>query len=207
MSKLLALLSPTHNSDLTRPRCSRTEPIYHDMYRGAVKGIKQRLIKTTKNRKPPMVFVSELGLRRLSPQDQRPRFVSIPKQDHLVCFIGGSLMLGAIFSGDPHKPNTGREPRFGTMGSSSSSSAYPPSSLWALSDISSTSLEDWGLGGELTSTCVATYRETSTGLSPEIAMFRQDDDGIDDSLGKDWYIKRCLAHVCFFFFFVLVISS
>ena len=54
-----------------------------------------------------------------------------PKQDHLVCFLGGSLLLGVT------------EARL----------SVPPNS----EEFSQTDLEDWELGTGLIKTCVDTY--------------------------------------------------
>jgi endoplasmic reticulum Man9GlcNAc2 1,2-alpha-mannosidase len=58
----------------------------------------------------------------------------IPKQDHLVCFLGGSLMLGAV------------------------ASATVPVSIPPRSDeLPDHAKRDWKTGVELVETCVRTY--------------------------------------------------
>jgi len=63
-----------------------------------------------------------------------------PKQDHLVCFLGGSLMLGAT-----------------TTESISSPISTPP----LASELSESGQKNWKLGYELINTCMDTY-ETAT---------------------------------------------
>jgi len=87
----------------------------------------------------------------------------IPKQDHLVCFFGGSLMLGAV-----------------------ASAATPMSIPPRLDELPDHAKRDWQTGVELVETCVRTY-DTQTGLSPEIVHFRTATDRMQHS--QDWYIK------------------
>ena len=60
----------------------------------------------------------------------------VPKQDHLACFLGGSLMLGAVDGG---------------------SSSVPP----LPSELSENAKRDWKTGVELIKTCMETH-QTST---------------------------------------------
>jgi len=83
------------------------------------------------------------------------------KQDHLVCFLGGSLLLGA------------------TEGRAS----VPPD----MQKFVSRDARDWDAGVELIKTCMKTH-ETATGLSPEIAFFYPPEDRA--SKEKDWFIKK-----------------
>ena len=64
----------------------------------------------------------------------------LPKQDHLVCFLGGSLMLGAT-----------------TTESIASPVSVPP----LASELTESGQKDWKLGFELINTCMNTY-ETAT---------------------------------------------
>ena len=64
----------------------------------------------------------------------------LPKQDHLVCVLGGSLMLGAT-----------------TTGSIASPVSVPP----LASELTESGQKDWKLGFELINTCMNTY-ETAT---------------------------------------------
>lgn len=99
-----------------------------------------------------------------------------PKQDHLVCFLGGSLLLGVT---------DGRGP-------------FPP--RW--STLSNAQRRDWNTGTELIKTCMATHNTATyvsiwiegllflttclffRGLSPEIAHFKTADKS--DGKTPDW---------------------
>jgi hypothetical protein len=80
-----------------------------------------------------------------------------PKQDHLVCFLGGSLMLGAT-----------------TVGALVHPVSIPPKP----DELSTAGKRDWKNGVELVNTCMATH-DSATGLSPEIVYFRIPSDGMD----------------------------
>jgi mannosyl-oligosaccharide alpha-1,2-mannosidase len=64
-----------------------------------------------------------------------------PKQDHLVCFLGGSLMLGAVATEAQRRPVS-----------------IPPMAV----ELSETGKRDWMTGFELINTCVDTYKDTAT---------------------------------------------
>lgn len=66
------------------------------------------------------------------------------KQDHLVCFLGGSLMLGATTAGALVPPVS-----------------VPPKA----SEFSATGQRDWTTGVNLIETCVDTYRTARCALS------------------------------------------
>lgn len=82
-----------------------------------------------------------------------------PKQDHLVCFLAGSFILGVTEGGK-------RELDWHNLDQSD--------------------LEDYMAGTGLLETCVDTYN-TATGLGAEIVMFRIREDPLADE--EDWYIK------------------
>jgi Glycosyl hydrolase family 47 len=63
------------------------------------------------------------------------------KQDHLVCFLGGSLMLGATTTEAQTLPVS-----------------VPPTAR----ELSKTGKRDWTTGFELVNTCVDTYKQTAT---------------------------------------------
>jgi hypothetical protein len=146
---------------------SHSEAIYDTMYKEAAKGIKRHLLKQTYKSK--LLFTSEIEP-RVQPNNQRPTFTGVPKQDHLVCFLGGSYMLGAIHAS-----------------LESGSMTYPPLSIDQFTPLA---LEDWTVGHELIRTCVDTYQGTKTGLSAEISMFRPEGDTHPDKEKEDWYIKK-----------------
>jgi len=88
-----------------------------------------------------------------------------PKQDHLVCFLPGLLLLGAVDGGF---------------------ASVPP----LASELSETARRDWINGYQLIKTCMETHK-TATGLSPEIAHFRSKTDPsmVAENAPDDWYIK------------------
>lgn len=65
----------------------------------------------------------------------------MPKQDHLVCFLGGSLMLGAT-----------------TTGTLENEVSVPP----AEDELSEIGERDWKTGSKLLDTCIDTYKGTAT---------------------------------------------
>lgn len=66
------------------------------MYDEAMVGIKKHLIGQT--RKSNLIFTQELHPAR-HPRDQSATWQIVPKQDHLVCFLGGSFLLGITEGG------------------------------------------------------------------------------------------------------------
>ncbi|XP_073158751.1 mannosyl-oligosaccharide 1,2-alpha-mannosidase MNS3 [Henckelia pumila] len=114
----------------------------HDMYKESVKGIKELLVrKSTPN---GLVFVGEL------PYGLHSAFS--PKMDHLVCFLPGTLALGATKG--IAKEKAMRE------------------NLLSFED-----LENLKLAEDLVKTCVEMYSVTSSGLAPEIAYFNMEGEG------------------------------
>jgi len=87
-----------------------------------------------------------------------------PKQDHLVCFLGGSLMLGVASAYPNHRP------------------------VW--SRMSPSQQLDYVAGKGLIDTCVETYEGTETGLGAEIIMFNSPEQSKKSYDPVDWYIKR-----------------
>lgn len=116
----------------------------------------------------------------------QPEWTSSPKQDHLVCFLGGSLMLGAV-----------------TTEAKTTKVSIPPKP----SELSEVGTRDWLTGRALIETCMDTYNSSTwvatdvdkalssdvqrSGLSPEIAHFYVPDDGRnpEENRFKDWYVK------------------
>ncbi|KAJ6605364.1 glycoside hydrolase family 47 protein [Mycena vulgaris] len=72
----------------------RTEPVYLKMYEDAMQGIHDHLVHKTPTRK--LTYVAELIPHGA---DWRTSWTVQHKQDHLVCFLAGSLMLGATTAG------------------------------------------------------------------------------------------------------------
>ncbi|KAJ2397249.1 mannosyl-oligosaccharide alpha-1,2-mannosidase, partial [Coemansia sp. RSA 2559] len=127
----------------------QTEPRFRAEYDTAMEGVKKYLVAVSPSQN--LTFVGEmLSLRNTSP-------VFSPKMDHLVCFLGGNLALGA------------------TQGRSLSEMS--PRSLTARDR------EDLVLARQLTETCVQMYFDTPSELAPEIAYFRW----IDPATGTEQY--------------------
>nr|XP_019044540.1 mannosyl-oligosaccharide alpha-1,2-mannosidase [Kwoniella bestiolae CBS 10118]OCF23470.1 mannosyl-oligosaccharide alpha-1,2-mannosidase [Kwoniella bestiolae CBS 10118] len=134
----------------------REEPVYRDMYDEAMGGIKKHLIGQTK--KSGLIFTQELHPAR-HPRDQSQTWQVVPKQDHLVCFLGGSFLLG-ITEGGKREVD------------------------WK--NLDEVQEEDFVVGKGIVESCMKTH-ETATGLAPEIAMFVQWSD--ERAADEDWYIK------------------
>jgi len=77
-----------------------------------------------------------------------------PKMDHLVCFLGGTM---ALSSTEGHPIDNGTLTR---------------------SQFSEVEEEDFKIGEELTKSCYEMYRQTETGLAPEIVYWVQNEDQI-----------------------------
>ncbi|CAE6474146.1 unnamed protein product [Rhizoctonia solani] len=134
-----------------------TEPVYREMYDRAMAAIHKNLVFKTP--RSGLSYIAELEPTRSAKIPEKWK-VS-PKQDHLVCFLGGSLQLG-VTEGHNLDPKNLRK-------------------------LSAGKQRDWKLGEELTRTCMATH-ETKTGLSPEIAVFYAEGD--IQSKTKDWHAKN-----------------
>lgn len=110
------------------------------MWDEALMGIRKHLVAYTKNAQLMILGERPTGLREsLS-----------PKMDHLVCFLPGTIALGA----------TG---------------GLPLSQAKKLPTWSQRHDEEMLMARELMKTCWATYLATSTGLAPEITYFLTDD--------------------------------
>ncbi|EIW67442.1 hypothetical protein TREMEDRAFT_33664 [Tremella mesenterica DSM 1558] len=135
----------------------RQEPVYRDMYDEAMSGIKTHLMGTTPY--GMVVHTQELMPQR-DPDTGGPAWKIVPKQDHLVCFLGGSFLLGVTEGGR-------RELNEETL-------------------VMPRDLEDVAVGTGIIEGCMKTH-ETATGLAPEIAMFVEKSDPRAKEI--DWYIK------------------
>ncbi|PIN04680.1 1, 2-alpha-mannosidase [Handroanthus impetiginosus] len=111
----------------------------HDMYKESMKGVKELLVR--KSVPNGLVFVGEL------PYGHQGAFS--PKMDHLVCFLPGTLALGATKG--IAKEKAMRE------------------NLLNFED-----LENLKLAEDLAKTCFEMYSVTSKGLAPEIAYFNME---------------------------------
>ncbi|KIY69234.1 glycoside hydrolase family 47 protein [Cylindrobasidium torrendii FP15055 ss-10] len=143
------------------------ESIYKKMYEESMQGLHDKLVHKTYRQ--GLTYIAELVPHGRCVSS--PSFQVAHKQDHLVCFLAGSLMLGAT-----------------TVGAKKSQiPSVPP----LMSELRATGQRDWNTGVELLETCMKTYLESETGLSPEIAMFKADESlAKQGDADKDWYIKN-----------------
>jgi endoplasmic reticulum Man9GlcNAc2 1,2-alpha-mannosidase len=121
------------------------------MYEDAMEGVAKYLIKRTPqgvlytselipHRSPPNgeMFVFSLVIRLFNTYSTDfSAWTLIPKQDHLVCFLGGSLMLGAV-----------------TAGAAVDTVSIPPTA----EELSDSGKRDWLNGVELIDTCMMTHQ-------------------------------------------------
>ena len=120
-----------------------SEPVYLEMWEEALVGIQKHLIIPTKYAKFSMVAKPPGGI--WGPLS--------PKTDHLVCFLSGSIALGA------------------TDGLTEAEARRLPS--WNAEKV-----RQMQLARELTKTCWGMYKVTDTGIAPEIAWFRAADESL-----------------------------
>ncbi|KAJ7276671.1 glycoside hydrolase family 47 protein [Mycena rebaudengoi] len=135
------------------------EPVYLQMYRDAMQGIHDNLIQRTPTSN--ITYIAEF-----MPDDYddwKTSWKLQHRQEHLACFLAGSLMLGAV-----------------TTGAISGLVSVPPRA-GELSDIG---MRDWQNGVDLLEGCMETHK-TATGLSPEAVEFHV----TPNEPGGDWYIK------------------
>lgn len=125
------------------------EPVYKDMYDEAVSGIKEHLVRQSYPGK--LKFIGEL--------EHGIGGALSTKMDHLVCFVGGMLAVGATNGTTIDKA---RKQSWTTVRES-----------------------DFRLGLEITRTCYETYASTDTGLGPEIVVFNVDENSSEDFFIKN----------------------
>ncbi|GMM35956.1 mannosyl-oligosaccharide 1,2-alpha-mannosidase [Saccharomycopsis crataegensis] len=130
------------------------ERIYAQLYRESVNGVKKHMVR--KSGPSGLSYIGELE------HGINGQFSS--KMDHLVCFYGGLLALGAT-DGETVED-------------------YRRHHLWT-----STRNDDLQLGKEITKACYMMYHQTETGLAPEIVVFND-----DPAANGDFYIKRNDRH-------------
>jgi mannosyl-oligosaccharide alpha-1,2-mannosidase len=118
------------------------------MWEQALAGIQKHLVASTKHSK--LQFIAELPQGIGGPLS--------PKMDHLVCFLPGSIALGA------------------TEGRTEKEARQTPG--W-----NAQKKQQMQLARELTKTCWAMYTVTDSGLSPEIAWFEVDEADLGPSSG------------------------
>jgi len=134
---------------------NKKEPIYWKMYRESVEGVKKHMLG--KSKPSGLTYVGEL--------DRGIGGGLSPKMDHLVCFYGGLLALGA--TGGLTLAEARKLPTWGEEQES-----------------------DFKLGEELTYSCYKMYHDVQpTGLSPEIVVFN-----LDSLKSADFIIKPLDTH-------------
>lgn len=133
---------------------SKQERVYLDMYRESVEGVKKHLVG--KSEPNGLTFIGEL--------DNGINGELSPKMDHLVCFYGGLLALGA------------------TQGKSLKEAKKSD-------DWNEVKEADFKLAEELTYSCYRMYHDTESGLAPEIVVFNK-----DKSEEKDFFVKKADKH-------------
>lgn len=121
---------------------AKTQAVYREMYDQTVDAIQKYLV--TRSEPNGLVYIGEIMAG--SPD------IIYPKMDHLVCFIGGMLALGAT-----EGPSLSQEPI-----------------------LTSRNKNDLELGRDITRTCFEMYNTTATGLASEIVYFNMDPDKMDD---------------------------
>ncbi|KAG9023567.1 mannosyl-oligosaccharide alpha-1,2-mannosidase, partial [Serendipita sp. 407] len=150
---------------------SRKERDLLRMWDDAIDQIHENLLLRTPKR--DLLFVAELD----PEQDQQGQISwrREPKQDHLTCFLAGTLMLSAAHTRGTNDPNV-----------QSASIPPKPSDFEA----GSRAARDWRTGEDLLKSCYDTQK-TSTGLSPEIVHFRTstEPDWVRQKARGEWYIK------------------
>ncbi|KAI9818142.1 MAG: mannosyl-oligosaccharide alpha-1,2-mannosidase [Pycnora praestabilis] len=119
---------------------SKQEPIYLDMWDQALNGVRRHLI--TYSEHSQLTFLAERP-------DGLNKAIS-PKMDHLVCFMPGTIALGA--TGGLTEVEAKKSGAWGKKQE-----------------------EEMDLARQLTKTCWGMYKVTATGLAPEIAHFNIDD--------------------------------
>ncbi|CCA77723.1 related to alpha-mannosidase [Serendipita indica DSM 11827] len=98
-----------------------------------------------------------------------------PKQDHLACFLAGSLMLGAAHT----RGKNGKDVPIASV----------PPKLGEFED-GGRAMRDWRMGEDMLRGCYETHK-TKTGLAPEIIHFRTktEPQWITDKAEGEWYIR------------------
>ncbi|KAJ6793702.1 mannosyl-oligosaccharide 1,2-alpha-mannosidase MNS3 [Iris pallida] len=132
----------------------------YEMYEEAMKGVRHLLVR--KSIPKGLVFVGELPY--------GPEGSFSPKMDHLVCFLPGTLALGA------------------TKGITKSKAIE--NNLLNADD-----LDNLNLAEDLAKTCFEMYAATSTGLAPEIAYFHIEgfsEGGLDGGNRSSEYVNDIL---------------
>ncbi|PYH99156.1 mannosyl-oligosaccharide alpha-1,2-mannosidase [Aspergillus ellipticus CBS 707.79] len=134
---------------------SEHEPVYKEMWDEALAGMRKHLVTYSQKAQLTVLGERPYGLNG----------VLSPKMDHLVCFLPGTIALGA--TGGIPLSEARKSPNWGQRQE-----------------------EEILLARELTKTCWATYRITQTGLAPEITYFKVGDPRVMET---DMYPDSTIA--------------
>ncbi|KAJ7447562.1 glycoside hydrolase [Mycena galericulata] len=145
---------------------NKTEPVYLQMYEDAMHGVQTHMVRKTPAK--GLTYIAELLPQGTAQSDWQNAWYPQPKQEHLACFLAGSLMLGAT---TVHRADGGV--------------SVPP----RMDELTATGQRDWATGAAFLDACVDTQR-TKTGLAPEGVNFRTEADPPGE---RDWYIKGANA--------------
>lgn len=138
------------------------EKLYYDLYRQSMEGMKKFLV--SKSSPSGYTYIGEKPYGLTGGLD--------PKMDHLVCFMGGLLAMGATEGQSIHKARR--------------------SASW-----DTHREEDWKLAQDLTHTCYQMYHQSPSGLAPEIVVFndqRAVPQNVWISPSGDFYVKPADRH-------------
>ena len=116
------------------------EVMYYNLYRKAIDGMKKHLVKES--------FPS--GLTYIAEKPWGLNGPASSKMDHLVCFMGGLLAMGAT-------------------------EGFPVDQARTMPFWDADHNDDWLLAMKLTHTCYQMYHQTPSGLAPEIVVFNYDE--------------------------------
>ncbi|PVF95472.1 glycoside hydrolase [Serendipita vermifera] len=150
---------------------SKTEPDLLRMWDDAMDQIHETLVLRTP--KKGLLFIAELN-----PEQDETGAISWrrePKQDHLACFLAGSLMLSAAHTRGKNLKDI-------------RPASVPPQ----ITDFEEggRAARDWKTGEDMLRACFDTHN-TNTGLSPEIIHFRTktEPEWVTLKAGGDWFIR------------------
>ncbi|KAJ7154327.1 glycoside hydrolase [Mycena crocata] len=150
---------------------NQTEPVYLQMYTDAMTGVHEHLVRRSANQ--GLAYLVEL-LPRGGEDEWTSSWDTLHQQEHLACFLPGSLMLGATTVHALHqRPHA--TPHGGGV-------SVPP----RMEELTATGRRDWEMGMGLLEGCLDTLK-TETGLAPESVHFRTSADPAGE---RDWYIPE-----------------
>ncbi|BAO40533.1 endoplasmic reticulum mannosyl-oligosaccharide 1 [Kluyveromyces marxianus] len=140
------------------------ESLYRKLYNFSMKGMKRHLLDKSRG---------NLALTYIGEKEYGLAGPTSSKFDHLVCFMGGLLAMGAT-DGKPYTEAI-------------SSPDWDP-----------TKQSDWDLAQQITKSCYEMYRQIPSGLSPEIVVFNSNYPVYEDnwwvSETKDYFVKPLDRH-------------